>query len=105
MQKYSLVALTLAALAFSATAQTSGGIAPVQTITATHEVATMSAVRHVCDFSYAVKRGGQSLQVADEEASKARPLVQLLRADQYALRQIDRQRPEVTPAWRECPSV
>lgn len=105
MKKSSFFALALAALAFSATAaQTEGGTAPRQTITVTHEVTPMTAIRHLEPITVVSLRG-QSLQVADEAASLARPRVELLRADQYALRQIDRQRPEVTPAWRECPSV
>lgn len=105
MKKSSFVALALAALAFGATAQTADSVSPRHTITATHEVATVTAIRYVESAGFVAMRGGQSLQIADEAASLARPRVELLRADQYALRQIDRQRPEVTPAWRECPSV
>lgn len=104
MKKSSLVALALAALAFGATAQTGGGTAPRLTITATHEVTTVTAIRHL-EPVLVVSLRGQSLQVTDQAAAEAMPRVELMRADQYALRQIDRERPEVTPAWRECPSV
>jgi len=105
MKKSSLVALAFAAIAFGAVAQTDGSTAPRQTITATHEVATVTAIRHVDGIGFVCQRGGQALQIADQEATQARPLVELLRADQYELDQLARNRPEVTPQWRLVASV
>ena len=65
----------------------------------------MTAYRFVEFGAIAVKRTRSVLEIAEQEAVLARPLVELQRAGQYALRQIDRQRPEVTPSWREAPSV
>lgn len=43
--------------------------------------------------------------LADTATTKAVPLVALRAADQYEMRHLQRQRPEVTPDWRLCPSV
>ncbi len=40
-----------------------------------------------------------------EVTAQALPAVQLRSAAQYAQRTLKRERPEVTPEWRRCPSV
>lgn len=106
MKKTSFIALALAALACAASAaepqlKQSSVIQDLP-----HRQAyEMTAYRLVTADVVAFKRTRSVLEVAEQEAALARPLVELQRAEQYALRQIDRQRPEVTPSWREAPSV
>lgn len=106
MKKSSFVALAMCALAFSATAETAGGSAPRQTITATHEVTTLTAIRHVETIGV-FKLAGQPLQLTatDEAAGLALQVTKLHRAEQYALDQLARNRPELTPQWRLVASV
>lgn len=107
MKKSSLVALALAALAHaaSATADSHVNRSIVTSAEPFGQAAEMTAYRHVAQVAVVSLRGRSVLEAVELEAGLARPLVELQRADQYALRQIDRQRPEVTPAWRECLSV
>lgn len=45
------------------------------------------------------------LVAAAAAATETKPHVELHRAAQYAVGQLARQRPEVTPTWRDCPSI
>lgn len=106
MKKSSFVALALAAIACTAIP---AGAAPMKESVAftgpALQAKEVTAFRHVAAATVVSVRGRSVLDTVELEASAAAPLVHLVRAHQYELRQIDRQRPDVTPTWRECPSV
>lgn len=104
MKKSIFAALALAAIAFTASATTAQASNELQ-INKARETQTFSAIHYVETVARIRVVSPLQLLAAEEAAAQALPVVELLQADQYALRQIDRQRPLVTPGWREAPSV
>lgn len=95
-----LATLTVAALAFS-----SAPVAAQEANVSIVKQKTLATASRHLEVDLVVRLPmPATLLPTEQEADTALLQVQLVRADQYALRQIDRQRPDVTPTWRECPS-
>lgn len=104
--KHSITALALAAVLFSAAGTATASADEQLRVINASESTEVTAFRHI-DVLPAFKLPGAPLQLsaADEASAQAVIAAQMARADQYALAQLARTRPVVTPEWRLVSSV